>query len=289
MPNAGYVGKALKAVGRVAPGKRGVLKRAIQKNARRFGVSLKGTWAEGGAKAMGSEFNLAAYGIEDHYVAELAFRFKHGWIRIDGMGSAAEGRASRSTAAFKGTLASRRAAAKVRPGRGAADYGAVIGDFPGMPSRGRLGMMGSATETAASGAGFPLETRPKRKGPGLVQRVERAATRLTDSGLQTKTVGKGTPPHPTPAQARATEIADAGKYAAAMGRNPAKARARAYRAARAKGHSHNRALAIARSIGRSFEAGSAVPPASRGRLGSQVQFASLMEPPPFPVTGAWLN
>jgi hypothetical protein len=229
---------------------------------------------------------------------ELAFRFRHGWIRLDGGGSvsprqraaaAAGERASRSTAAFKGTLASRRAAAKVRPGRGAADYGAVIGDFPGMPNRGKLGgtwHAGSAAEVAASGAGFPLETRQK-KGPGLVQRIERAAARF-ENGTQPKTVGpKGRPPATSRAKMLADERADAGKYAAGMGRNKAKAVAketarqqRVYRAARAKGHSHNKALAIARSIGRSFQAGSAVPP---------MGYSTPMEPPPFPVTGARLN
>lgn len=162
---------------------------------------------------------------------ELAFRFRHGWIKIDGMGSAAE--------------------------------------------------------TAASGAGFPLETRPRKKGPGLTQRIERAAARITD-GTQPKTVGpKGRPPVTSRAKMLADERADAGKYAAGMGRNKAKAVAkeaarqqRVYRAARAKGHSHNKALAIARSIGRSFQAGSAVPP---------MGYSTPTEPPPFPVTGVRLN
>lgn len=154
---------------------------------------------------------------------ELAYRFRHGWIKLDGMGS--------------------------------------------------------ATEAAAKGAGFPLETRPRKKGPGLVQRVEGAAARFESGGVP-KTVGPaGRPPVTSRAKMLADERADAGKYAAGMGRNKAKAIARetrrqqrAYRAARGQGHSHNKALAIARSIGRSFQAGSAVPP---------MGYSNLMEPPPF--------
>lgn len=199
MPNASYVRKALKAVGRVAPGKRGVLKRAIQKNAKRFGVSLKGTWAEGGSKNMGSEFNLAAYGIEDHFVHELAiYRYKHGWIKLN-----------------KGT------------------------------------------------------------------------------------VGAGTPPHPTHAEAMASRQADAGKAAAAMGRNRAhavakeirreqaeaggltgKAKAR-YTELRRRGASHGRAMGILKRIGHSLEGGAEVMgggyPASHGKLGQAFQVGSAAE------------
>jgi hypothetical protein len=261
MPNAAYVGKALKAVGRVKPGKRGVLKRAIQKNARRFGVSLKGTWAEGGAKNMGSEFNLAAYGIEDHYVHELAFRFRHGWIRIGGDDTKAKPK--------KETLPGGRTWAEkyltdaqlksVRTGSpwpgpagsaenfGGGNLGTIMGSRGklGSGARGRLGKlidgMGSATEAAAGGTGLPLESRVKL----------RPAT--YGKGLRPATYGKGLRP------------AD---------------RVKTYRALRAKGHSHNKAMAVLRSIGRSFQAGSAVPPAG---------FSNPSGPPPFPVNGAWLN
>lgn len=94
MPNTSYVHKALKAVGRVAPGKRGVLKRAIQKRAKQLGIShhLKGTWAEPG-KAMANVpggIDLAAYGIEDTWTKniELAFRYSHGWVKLLDAGSA---------------------------------------------------------------------------------------------------------------------------------------------------------------------------------------------------------
>jgi hypothetical protein len=94
VPNVSYLHKALKAVGRVKPGKRGVLKRFLQKRAKQLGVShhLKGTWAEPGAKNMGSEFRLAAFGIEDHYVHELVGPkgWSHGWVRAIGAGSATE-------------------------------------------------------------------------------------------------------------------------------------------------------------------------------------------------------
>ena len=77
---------------------------------------------------------------------ELAYRFKHGWIKIDGMGSAAE--------------------------------------------------------VAASGAGFPLETRPKRKGPGALiaaHRTRRRDRQGEEDGRQ------GHPAAPDPARAAAVE------------------------------------------------------------------------------------
>jgi hypothetical protein len=71
VPNVSYLHKALKAVGRVAPGKRGVLKRFLQKRARQLGVShhLKGTWADPGVKTMASEIVLANYGITDEWIS----------------------------------------------------------------------------------------------------------------------------------------------------------------------------------------------------------------------------
>jgi hypothetical protein len=187
VPNVSYLHKALKAVGRVAPGKRGVLKRFLQKRAKQLGVShhLKGTWADPGVKQMAAEIDLAAYGITDTWTLELTGPkgWSHGWVRAVGAGS--------------------------------------------------------ATESIAGGLGTSL-------GSGKVSSGMHAQNRAFERAMEKRRKAQ------EPA-VRAQRMAS-------------------YKKLRAQGHSHNKALAVIRSIGRGFQAGAAVPPAG---------FANPSGPPPF--------
>jgi len=102
VPNVSYLKKALKAVGRVAPGKRATLGRFLRKRARTLGATsvIKGSWADNtqGAKAMANTMREAlelarqeGYLYEDlHGMRVLEFvgpkGYEHGWIYVGGKG-----------------------------------------------------------------------------------------------------------------------------------------------------------------------------------------------------------
>jgi hypothetical protein len=303
VPNVSYLHKALKAVGRVKPGKRGVLKRFLQKRAGQLGVAhhLKGTWAEPGAKTMGSEFNLAAYGIEDHYLIELRYnpdevRDRHGrWQGVPGMMAGTASMKMAQRAGLIRALGASQSAGRSEKKRklsmalhlkiaGAAHR---RGDFASeanhreqarqlataqfsnevdLAFRYRHGWIriGGGIEArkkaeAARGAGPPITIRGKKykfvEGPPSL-RFPRTPTHHfvpASSGSLGKLFQAGS----------ATEAAAAGTGMPLESRvktmSPRKQRA--YKTLRARGHSHSRAMAVLRSIGKSFDAGKAVPPA----------------------------
>jgi len=81
IPNVSYLGKAIRAVGRAAPGKRPALARLIRKRARQLGsagmAKLKGSWADNTqskaemANALHRELLLCGY-THDQAVLELS-------------------------------------------------------------------------------------------------------------------------------------------------------------------------------------------------------------------------
>jgi hypothetical protein len=75
VPDLAYLRKAIRAKGRVDPAKWPALKRLIVKRARQLKATsapgVKGTWPFQGANDGGT-------------VIDLAFRYKHGWIRVGG-------------------------------------------------------------------------------------------------------------------------------------------------------------------------------------------------------------
>jgi hypothetical protein len=297
MPNVSYLHKALKAVGRVAPGKRGVLKRAIQKNAKRMGVAhhLKGTWAEPGAKTMGSEFNLAAYGIEDRFVVELRYnpdevRDRHGrWQGVPGMmAGTASMKMARRAGLIRALGASQSAGRSEKKRKlsmslhmrmaGAAHR---RGDFASEANhREQARQLATAQFSNEVDLAFRFRHGWIRLGEEKVARGEarRAIARGTPPGKAMGIAGIPNEPVPKPRLRRERSSGSLGKLfqagaateAAAAGtgmplesrvRSMSPRKQRAYKTLRARGHSHSRAMAVLRSIGKSFDAGKAVPPA----------------------------
>lgn len=75
VPNASYWHKALQSVGRVAPGKRGVLAAFLRKRAGELGISYKGTWIDNG---------VVATAVQAGNVRALEFINARGYIMLAG-------------------------------------------------------------------------------------------------------------------------------------------------------------------------------------------------------------
>ena len=174
VPNASYWHKAVQAVGRVAPGKRGVLKRFLLKRARELGINPSGTWVAA-ANPPGESITLARYGIEDKWIELVGPKgYIHGWIKV---GQQEAARANRGfTRAVTGSGVARGEGAWRLPTQAATGgRAAKLGLIGPAPSRGSLGAFKGAFKSLnqptkpvdwLSGVGLP-------DNPAGVQRPER--------------------------------------------------------------------------------------------------------------------